>query len=123
MGKDYTKEDLIQDLTKWRSINEQELDALRQGDLPKLEALIDESVPIQVALDQALSEIDLAYINKDAIVIMKEIQDIQETLIKEVQNGCTLLRKSIQKIRQNRTSLNGYRQERVVSPRFLNKRT
>jgi len=121
MGKNYTKERLVQDLTKWRSISKQELDALKQEDLSKLKTLIDESVQIQMALDQGLSEIDPTHINNNDIKIMKEIQNVQETIIKEFQTGPSLLKKRIQKVRQNKTSLKGYKQQRVITPRFLNK--
>ncbi|MEA3223203.1 MAG: hypothetical protein U9P49_08580 [Thermodesulfobacteriota bacterium] len=99
----------------------QELDALKQKDLSKLNKLVTESVPIQMALDQGLSEIDPAHINNNDIKIMKEIQNVQETIIKEVQTGAFLLKKRIQKLRQTKTSLRGYKQQRVTTPRFLNK--
>jgi|GEM_PF-1632771 len=121
MGKNYTKEQLVQDLTKWRSISEQELDALKQKDLSKLNTLIDESAPIQMALNQGLSEIDPAHINNNDIKIMKKIQNVQEIIIKEVQTGASLLKKRIQKLRQNKTSLKGYKRQRLTTPRFLNK--
>lgn len=122
MGKDH-KEVILTHLNTWRTIAQEEIEALRQGDLERLEKLAAQSAAIQARLDIILSGMDPSTIGREVLGVMNDIHELNSCLVGELGNGSLEISKEMGMLRKNRTSLNGYKQKKRSTPRFMNERT
>ena len=122
MGKD-SKKIILTLLNKWRSIIVEETGALAGDDLDQFELLNKISVSIQAQLDEMLSNSDTIRMDKEVLDSMQELHALHSGLVDGLIEGTKELSDKIGILRKNKTSLKGYKQQKISAPRFMNERT
>jgi uncharacterized protein (UPF0335 family) len=118
-----SKEIILTLLNAWRNISIEEAKALRFGDLDRFEKLNSDSTQIQSQLDNILSDIDLSGFSQEISGLMEKIRKLNSDVLKELQTGTKELSKRIALLRKNKVSMKGYKQNKSIAPRFMNKHT
>lgn len=96
--------------------------ALSEGNFEKFEKLAKVSAILQSKFENLLKKISPDKPNKESIELLKIIQKLQDGLIKELSKGVTELSKAIAILSRNKSSVQGYRQNKSASPRFKSER-
>ncbi len=122
MGKD-NKKIILNLLHKWRSIIDEETGALSSGDLDHVELLNKKSVSLQAQLDKILADSHAVHMDKEVLDSMQKLHALHSNLIKGLMAGTKKLSEKIGMLRKNKTSLKGYKQQKISAPRFMNERT
>jgi hypothetical protein len=122
MGEN-NQENILKHLKEWHSLSLKQREALSQGNLELFEELTKVSVLLQARIDELLSGLRPAKIDRAALNLLKEIRNIQSCLISELKKGTHELSEAIGALRKNKTSLKGYRQTQSPAPHFKNERT
>ena len=122
MGENH-KENILKYLKEWLSLSLKQRDALSRGNLDEFEKFTKVSVLLQSRIDELMSRLGPAKIDKPGLNLLKEIQDIQSDLVCRLKEGVSELSETIGVLRKNKTSLKGYRQPQTSPPRFKSERT
>jgi uncharacterized protein (UPF0335 family) len=118
-----SKEIILTLLNAWRNISIEEAKALRFGDLDRFEKLNSESTHIQSQLDYILADIDTSGFSRKVSELMEKIRKLNSSLLKELHKGTKELSERIALLRKNKVSMKGYKQNKSIAPRFMNKHT
>lgn len=122
MGEDH-KEDILKHLKEWLSLSLEQKEAFSRGNLDEFEKLTKVSVLLQSRIDEMISQLGPAKIDKPCITLLNEIQSIQSDLVLMLKGSVSELSETIGALRKNRTSLMGYRQTQAPPPRYKSERT
>jgi hypothetical protein len=122
MGK-VSKKIILTLITKWRSLIVGQTDALSKGDLDQFELLNKKSVAIQAQLDKILLNSDTTRMDKEVLDSMQELHALHSGLVDGLIDGTKELSERIGLLRKNKTSLKGYKQQKISVPRFMSERT
>ncbi|HHO76186.1 MAG TPA: flagellar protein FliT [Deltaproteobacteria bacterium] len=122
MGND-NKENILNLLNRWHSISIKETEALSSGDLESLNSFLKESLQVRSHLEKLLAKTDYSDLGDDILGLLKKLSEIHASLTTELNRGRDELSDRIGNLRKNKTSLNGYKQKKITSPRFMNEHT
>jgi len=119
MGDNNT-ETILTLLNAWQKIIDLESEAISDGDFQKLEKLVHDSTVLLKRLEAFFS--DHAVKDKRTLEMMKRIFKQQGQNIQVLQSRTEELKQEIGDLRRNKTSLGGYRQNKISVPRVKSER-
>ena len=122
MGKD-SKKIILNLLNTWRSIIVGQTGALSSGDLDRFDLLNRESVSIQTQLDELLSNCDAVRNDTEILDSIQGLHALHSGVVDALIVGTKEISETIGMLRKNKTSLKGYKQQKVSAPRFMSERT
>jgi hypothetical protein len=119
---DHNTKTILTLLDAWQKIIDLESGAISDGDFQRLEALVHDSTILQKHLEKLFSSSDSPVHDKKALEMMRKIFEQQGKNIQVLQSKTDELKQEIGDLRKNQSSLGGYKQNKVFTPRFKNER-
>jgi flagellin-specific chaperone FliS len=118
MGSDH-RETALKLLNIWQKLATLESAAISEGNVQKLEELINQSTSIFQRLETIFSSGLMEY-DKPTLETMKNLYELQNKNLIVLREQTDALSQEIGTLRKNKTSLMGYKQNKAIPPRFKN---
>ena len=110
-------------LESWRTVLDKQVEALQQEKIQDLEGLMQQSARIQQELQKILSSKPQLLRDRKITDHIRILHHEQGLIIESLKGQTEDLAREIGTLQRNKSSLGGYRQKKVPSPRFMSKRT
>lgn len=110
-------------LKSWRTVLGKQTQALENGVIEDLDGLVKESAGIQKRLQEILSSTPQLLGDREVASLIRSLHHDHEALIDSIRAQAEELSCQMNAVRENKTSLGGYKQKRESSPRFMSRRT
>jgi len=110
-------------LKSWRTILGMQVKAANEGNIQKLESLIQQSTKIQQQLQKLLFCTPLVLHERKIADTIRDLHQEQGSIIESLKGQTEELAREIGTLRRNKSSLGGYKQKKDSPPRFMSKLT
>jgi hypothetical protein len=117
------KENLLSCLRQWHAITLKQREVLAAGNIDEFERFNRVAVVLQGRFDNSLSKLKQPRVAQEDMKLLEEIKELQAQFIEEFKKGTQELAKTIDTLRKNKNSMNGYRRNTPAKPRFKSERT